>query len=89
MAASKYTYVQYCDIHKYSKITEGEHSIQDLPLVDSPLAKGKKFKEFFHVVRNVSASDYQTIVEIMNSDPNRIGRLPDSVRPRDSASSRL
>ena len=89
MAASKYTYVQYYDIHKYSNITEGEHSIQHLPLVDSPLAKGKKFKEFFHVVRNVSASDYQTIVEIMNSDPNRIGRLPDSVRPRDSASSRL
>ncbi|CAE7887506.1 unnamed protein product [Symbiodinium sp. KB8] len=84
MAASKYTYVQYYDMHKYSKITEGEHSIQDLPLVDSLLAKGKKLKEFFHVVKNVSASDYQTIVETMNSDPNCIGRLPDSVRPRDA-----
>ena len=37
MAASKYTYVQYYDIQKYSNITEGEYSIQDLPLVDSLL----------------------------------------------------
>ena len=84
MAAAKYTYIQYCDAHKHIKITDGEHSVQDLPLVDSPLIKGRKFKEFFHLVKNVSCSDYQTIVDVMNSDPNRIGHLPDSVRPRDA-----
>eukprot|EP00439_Symbiodinium_sp_Y106_P049223 s1809_g6.t1 len=36
--------------------------------VDDPC---KKFKEFFHLVKNVSSSDYHTIVDIINSDPNR------------------
>ena len=84
MAAAKYTHIQYCDAHKHINITDGEHSIRDLPLVDSPLIKGKKFNEFFHLVKNVSSSGYQTIVDVMNSDPNRIGHLPDSVRPRDA-----
>ncbi|CAE7947788.1 unnamed protein product [Symbiodinium sp. KB8] len=84
MAAAKYTHMQYCDAHKHIKITDGEHSIRDIPLIDSPLIKDKKFKEFFHLVKNVSSSDYQPIVDVMNSDPNRIGHLPDSVQPRDA-----
>ncbi|CAE7431303.1 ANKRD17, partial [Symbiodinium microadriaticum] len=68
MAAAKYTHIHYCDAHKHINITDGEHSIRDLPLVDSPLIKGKKFNEFFHLVKNVSSADYQTIVDVMNSD---------------------
>ena len=58
--------------------------MRDLPLVDAPNAKGKKFKEFFHLVEGVSPEDCDRIRTAMNTDPPSLNQLPDSVRPRDA-----
>ena len=58
--------------------------MKDLPLIDAPNTKGKKFKEFFHLVEGVSPEDADRIRVAMSSDPPCVAQLPDVVRPRDA-----
>lgn len=82
--AAKMTYIKYQSALVHNLNDSGEFSIKDLPLIDAPNAKGKKFKEFFHIVEGVSAADCDVIRNVYNSDPPKVNELPDSVRPRDA-----
>ena len=82
--AAKMTYIKYHGSLIHNINESGEFCIKDLPLIDAPNNKGKKFKEFFHIVEGVSAADCDLICNIYNSDPPKVNELPDSVRPRDA-----
>ena len=82
MAAARSTYIQYMDKIVMTEVEGGSAAISDLPLV-AP-TKGKRFKEFFQIVRNVSAQDCEAICTAMSQDPISIAALPLSVRPRDA-----
>ena len=82
--AAKMTYIKYHGSLIHSINDSGEFCITDLPLIDAPNNKGKKFKEFFHIVEGVSAADCDLIRSIYSSDPPKVNELPDSVRPRDA-----
>ena len=84
MAAVSSSYIKYLDCHTYSKNTNGDYTIQDLPLIDAPLVKGKKFKEFFHIVENVSPAAYEELMAAMKTDPSNMSLLPPMLRPRDA-----
>ena len=82
--AAKMTYIKYHGSLIHNINESGEFCVKDLPLIDAPNNKGKKFKEFFHIVEGVSAADCDLIRNIYNSDPPKVNELPDSVRPRDA-----
>ena len=84
MIVAKTLYVKYHASLVHNLNDTGEFCIKDLPLVDAPHTKGKKFKEFFHLIEGVSPEDCDRIREAMNTDPPNLGRLPDAVRPRDA-----
>ena len=82
--AAKMTYVKYHDSLVHNINDTAEYCMKDLPLVDAPNTKGKKFKEFFHLVEGISSEDCEAIRKSFNTDPPNIGQLPASVRPRDA-----
>ena len=69
MITAKFTYVTYHSslIHNVTDI--GELTMKDLPLIDAPNTKGKKFKEFFHLVEGVSPEDADRVRVAMSSNP--------------------
>ena len=82
--AGKDTYIHYMDTHEYMVIDEGAYTISALPLIPVP-AKGKKsFKEFFHIVRGLSAEDQEQARSAMNATPPNIALLPVCLRPKDA-----
>ena len=83
MAASQGTFVKFCPAPVYSKIETGAYSISDLPLMELH-GKGKKFKEFFQAVHDVTPAQQQQIREVMNSENPRLVDLPANVRPGDA-----
>ena len=84
IVAARMTYIKYHTSLIHNINDSGEFRMRDLPLVDAPNAKGKKFKEFFHLVEGVSPEDCDRIRTAMNTDPPSLNQLPDSVRPRDA-----
>ena len=73
-------YVKFGSKHVHKKIEEGKYTLSDLPLVEIH-GKGKKFKEFFSIITDVTPDDQERIRKVMTEDPTKIGDLPDSVRP--------
>ena len=56
IAQAQGTFVKFHKEHIHRVIEEGKYNISDLPLIEVQ-GKGKKFKEFFRIVKNVSAED--------------------------------
>ena len=79
--ASQGTFVVFSGTPKYSKTENGQHGIPDLPLIDVPGGKGKKFKEFFEVVDDVTLAQQQQVRVITNSEHPRLIDLPDNISP--------
>ena len=83
IAQAQGTFVKFHKEYIHTVIEEGKYNISDLPLVEVQ-GKGKKFKEFFRIVKNVSAEDLDRLRQAMNTNPNAIAHLPDCVRPGDA-----
>ena len=49
-----------------------------------PLVKGKKFKEFFHIVENISPAAYEELMAAMKTDPSNMSLLTPMLRPCDA-----
>ena len=54
LAQAQGTFVKFHKEHIHTVIGEGKHNTPDLPIIVVP-GKGNKFKEFFRMVKNVSA----------------------------------
>lgn len=77
-------YVHYLDTLQYAEVSNGNFTVEALPLIKPPRQSKKSFKEFFHIVPNISTEDQEVIRAVMSEDPLCISRLPNSVRPRDA-----
>ncbi|CAE7406745.1 unnamed protein product [Symbiodinium natans] len=82
VAQAQGTFVKFHSEHFHTTVQEGKYTVADLPLIEVH-GKGKKFKEFFRLIHDVSTEDQAQIREIMAKDPNNTALLPDSVRPGD------
>ncbi|CAE7232195.1 unnamed protein product [Symbiodinium natans] len=83
IAIAQHTYIKYVDKPVHVVVATGEHCISDLPLIEVQ-GKGKKFKEFFHIVENVTPERLTQIREVMCADEIVVGRLPGFVSPGDA-----
>ena len=77
-------YVNYLDSLQHAEVSNGKFTMDALPLVQSSRQSKKSFKEFFHVVPNISTEGQEVIRAVMSEDPLCISRLPNSVRPQDA-----
>ena len=82
VAQAQGTFVKFHSEHFHTTVQEGKYTVADLPFIEVH-GKGKKFKEFFRLIHDVSTEDQDQIREIMAKDPNNTALLPDSVRPGD------
>lgn len=73
----------YYDQYNYKEVTEGAVSIDMLPLVSATRTK-KAHEEFFHIVRNVSAADQNSIRSAFRDGQFNVAALPACVRPADA-----
>ncbi|CAE7676659.1 unnamed protein product, partial [Symbiodinium pilosum] len=84
MGAAQSTFVKFNPEHAHIKVDEGPCFISDLLPVVEIHGKGKKFKEFFRIVDNVTKDDQDAIRKSMEEDPTSIAKLPPSVQPGDA-----
>ena len=75
-------YVNYLDSLQHAEVSNGKFTMDALPLVQSSRQSKKGFKEFFHVVPNISTEDQEATRAVMSEDPLCISRLANSVRPK-------
>ena len=73
----------YYDKYQYDEAPPSPVSINMLPLVAATRTK-KAYKEFFHIVRNVSPADQTSIESAFQSGDLNVAALPPSIRPTDA-----